>query len=213
MAAEPVTSVLVADDHPLFLEGLVAALASEPSIQVVAAAADGAEAVRLASELQPRVAVLDLHMPEFNGIEATRRLVECSPETKVLVLTMVENDEAIFGALRAGAAGYLLKGASRHQIVRAVHAVAEGGAVFSSEVAQRVIRGQPSSADHGPKGTELTARELEVAELAAQGLTNSAIAERLCLSQKTVRNYVSNVILKLHVEDRAGLAQRLREKH
>jgi DNA-binding NarL/FixJ family response regulator len=201
--------VIVADDHPLYLEGLVAALTGEPEIDVVGQALDGEAALRLAVELQPDVAVLDIHMPLANGIEVTRRLAEVAPHTKALMLTMLENDESIHGAIKAGATGYLLKGAKRKEIVRAVQTVASGGVVFSGAVADRLLptAGTEPPARLTPSG--ITVREREVAELVAAGLTNTAIANRLHLSQKTVRNYVSGIMVKLHAETRADVARRL----
>ena len=205
--------VLVVDDHPLYREGLVGAISTMPGQRVVGEAGDGAEAVRLAAELTPDVVVMDLHMPELNGVDATRAISSAQPEVAVLVLTMLEGDESVFAAVRAGAKGYLLKGADRAEIARALDAVAHGEVVFSSSIAQRVLAffagGRPgTSAEPFP---ELTEREREVLDLVARGLTNAEIARRLFVSDKTVRNHVSNVFAKLHVTGRAEAVARARD--
>jgi DNA-binding NarL/FixJ family response regulator len=204
--------VIVADDHPIYREGLVTALSSLDGVEVVAEAGTGVEAVRAAEELAPDVVVMDLHMPEMNGIEATRRLSEAAPEVAVLALTMLEDDESVFAALRAGAKGYLVKGAQRRDIARAVEAVARGELIIGSSVAARAqaafaARDRPRS---GPF-PELTDREHEILDLIARGLTNQAIASRLVVSQKTVRNHVSNIFMKLGAADRAAAIVRARE--
>ena len=205
--------VLVVDDHPLYREGLVTAISTMPGKEVVGEAANGEEALRLAKTLGPDVVVMDLHMPVMNGVEATRRLTEEVPAAAVLVLTMLENDESVFAAVRAGAKGYLLKGADRSEIARALDAVAHGEVVFSAGIAGRVLAyfaaGRP-----GPEVRpfpELTDREREILDLVARGLTNAAIARRLFLSDKTVRNHVSNVFTKLHVAGRAEAVARARD--
>jgi DNA-binding NarL/FixJ family response regulator len=190
--------ILLADDHPLFRDGLRALLGSIEDGVVVGEAATGGEAVARTLELQPDVVVMDLHMPELSGIEATRQIVETSPHVGVLVLTMNENDDAVFAAMRAGARGYLLKGSTQAEILHAIRAVGSGEAVFGPAIARRLIeyfsstRGGPSQAF-----PELTAREREVLDLLAQGESNAAIARRFTLSQKTVRNHVSNIFNKL----------------
>jgi DNA-binding NarL/FixJ family response regulator len=195
--------VAVADDHPLFREGLRGALAACPDIDVVGTAATGAEAIALCAEHQPDVVVMDVHMPEVNGIAATRRIVAESPHIGVLVLTMFDEDENVFQAMRAGARGYLLKGADSDDIVRAVRAVAAGDAIFGPALARRLIGffvpGRTSALPFG----ELTQREREILELVAQGRSNADIAKVLYVSPKTVRNHVSNVFAKLQVTDRA----------
>jgi DNA-binding NarL/FixJ family response regulator len=171
--------ILLADDHPLFREGLKALLASVPDAEVAGEAASGEEAVAQALELQPDVVVMDLHMPEPGGIEATRRIVETSPHVGVLVLTMIEDDDAVFAAMRAGARGYLLKGSSQTEILHAVRAVGSGEAVFGPAIAQRLID-YFSAGSSGPAQAfpELTQREREVLELIARGENNAAIAHR-----------------------------------
>ncbi len=207
------TRVLVVDDHPLYREGLVTAITTMAAMEVVGEAGDGEEAVRVALDVRPDVVVMDLHMPVLNGVEATRRLTAQAPEIAVLVLTMLENDESVFAAVRAGAKGYLLKGADRAEIGRALDAVAHGEVVFSAGIAGRVqawfAAGRPGAA--ASPFPELTEREREVLDLVARGLTNAAIARRLVVSDKTVRNHVSNVFAKLHVAGRAEAVARARD--
>ena len=203
--------ILLADDHPLFRDGLKALLGSVADAEVVGEAATGVQVVELVLELQPDVVVMDLHMPELNGIEATRRIVEASPHVGVLVLTMVEDDDAVFAAMRAGARGYLVKGSSQAEILSAIRAVGAGEAVFGPAIARRLIE-YFSSASVSPQAfPELTHREREVLELIAQGQSNTAIARELTISQKTVRNHVSNVFTKLQVVDRAQAIVKARE--
>ena len=205
--------VLVVDDHPLYRDGLVTAIAAMPDVEVVGDAGDGAAAVGMARELEPDVVVMDLHMPELNGIDATRRIVADRPDTAVLVLTMLESDDSVFAAMRAGARGYLLKGADRAEIGRALEAVANGEVVFSAGIASRVLSffaAGPSAPAVTPFPT-LTEREREILDLVARGLTNTAIAQRLVLSSKTVRNHVSNVFTKLQVAGRAEAVAQARD--
>jgi DNA-binding NarL/FixJ family response regulator len=204
--------ILLADDHPLFRDGLRALLVSAAEAEVVGEAATGEEAVASALELQPDVVVMDLHMPEVSGVEATRRIVQTSPHIGVLVLTMIEDDDAVFAAMRAGARGYLLKGSSQAEILSAIQAVGAGEAVFGPAIAQRLIEYFSSSPSGPPHAfPQLTQREHEVLELIAQGESNPAIAQRLVLSQKTVRNHVSNIFNKLQVVDRAHAIVKARE--
>ncbi|MGI5243616.1 response regulator [Dactylosporangium sp. CA-139066] len=204
--------VLVADDHPIFRDGLAVLLGSVGGIDVVGTAATGVEAVELAVRLRPAVVVMDVQMPELNGIEATRRLAAEAPEVGVVVLTMSEDDGTVFSAVRAGARGYLVKGAEQEEIVRAINTVASGGAVFGATLARRIAEffaaGPPAATEAFP---ELTAREREILELLAAGRSNAQIAQALFLSQKTVRNNVSNVFAKLQVADRAEAIVRARE--
>jgi DNA-binding NarL/FixJ family response regulator len=204
--------VLVVDDHPLYREGLVMALDTMDQVEVVGQAADGTTAVELATSLAPDVVIMDLHLPGMSGVEATRQLLTGRPDTGVLVLTMLEGDDSLFAAMRAGARGYVLKGADRGEIERALRTVAAGEVVFSSGVAASVtawFRAGGSTAQE--PFPELTEREREVLDLVARGLTNTEIAARLVLSDKTVRNHVSNVFAKLHVTNRSGAVARARD--
>ncbi|GAA4256035.1 response regulator transcription factor [Dactylosporangium darangshiense] len=204
--------VIVADDHPIFRDGLAVLLGSVGGIEVVGTAATGLEAVELALSLRPGVVVMDVQMPGLNGIEATRRLAAEAPEVGVVVLTMSEDDGTVFTAVRAGARGYLVKGAEQEEIVRAINTVASGGAVFGATLARRIAEffaaGPPAATEAFP---QLSAREREILELLAAGRSNAQIAQALFLSQKTVRNNVSNVFAKLQVADRAEAIVRARE--
>ncbi|HET6711440.1 MULTISPECIES: response regulator transcription factor [unclassified Amycolatopsis] len=203
--------VLVVDDHPLFRIGVGTLLAAEPGIAVVGEAASGADAVASAAALQPDVVVMDLHLPDLSGIQATRHIVAANPGTGVLMLTMADESESVFAAMRAGARGYLLKDAEPDEIIRAVQAVARREAIFGPDIANRVLAffNQPPASE--PVFPELTGREREVLALIAAGHSNSVIASRLCLSPKTVRNHISNVFAKLHVADRAEAIVRARD--
>jgi DNA-binding NarL/FixJ family response regulator len=209
-SAEP-TRVLIVDDHPVFRDGLRLLLASEEDIAVVEAG-DGAAAIASAADLQPDVVVMDLHLPGVDGVEATRAIVRTSPHIGVLVLTMFDDDESVFAVMRAGARGFLLKGTARAEILQAVRAVAAGSAVFGPTIARRVIDyfAAPRPAVDPQLFPELTGREREVLALVAAGETNEAIARRLSVSPKTVRNHVSNIFTKLQVADRAQAIVRAR---
>lgn len=203
--------VLIADDHPAFRAGL-RFLLKPTDIEVVGEATTGVEAIARAHELVPDVILMDLRMPELNGIEATAQIVAAAPNTGIIVLTMFEQDESLFAAMRAGARGYLLKGADRDEIVRAVRAVQAGEALFGPFVAQRLITFFSQSTAHATTAfPQLTIREREVLHLIAAGRTNAAIADELVLSLKTVRNHVSNIFTKLRVADRAAAIIKARE--
>ncbi len=204
--------VLIVDDHPLFRDGLRGLLESVGDMEVCGEAASGEEAVSRSLELQPDVVLMDLNMPGWDGIEATRRIVLDSPRANVLVVTMYEDDESVFSALRAGARGYVLKGASQAETLRAIRAVGNGEAIFGPGIASRVMR-YFASGFSAPAAVfpELTERETEILRLIAQGRTNEDIAEALVLSLKTVRNHVSNICGKLQVADRAQAVIRARE--
>jgi DNA-binding NarL/FixJ family response regulator len=203
--------VLIADDHPLVRAGLQAALASVPDVEIVAEAATGSAAIREAALHQPDVVVMDLQMPDLNGIEATRELGRVVPSAAVLVLTMFDDDDWVFAAMRAGARGYVLKGAEQHEIARAIMAVAAGEAIFGPAVATRVLAYFASPPRAPTPFPELTAREREVLDLIAAGHTNHQIAERLGLSVKTVANHISAIFAKLQVADRTQAILRARD--
>jgi DNA-binding NarL/FixJ family response regulator len=204
--------VLIADDHPVFRSGLVALLERVPTVAVVGEARTGTEAVQAAAEHGPDVIVMDIQMPELNGIEATREIVRTAPDARVLVLTMFEDDDSVFSAMRAGARGYVLKGADQAEIVRAIEALGNGDAIFGPGVANRVMQFFAGAASLSPKPfPDLTDREREVLELVARGLGNPEITRRLVVSPKTVRNHVSNILGKLRVADRSQAIVRARE--
>ncbi len=204
--------VLIADDHPLFREGMRGRLDRAADIEVVGEAASGDEAAQLAKTLNPDVILMDIKMPGMNGIEATRDIVQTSPEIGVLVITMFEDNDSVFAAMRAGARGYLLKGADQEEVLRAVTTVANGGAVFGAALARRIAEFF-AAVPSGPAAAfpQLTAREREVLDLVAAGRSNAQIAATLFLSPKTVRNNVSNIFAKLHVADRAEAIIRARD--
>lgn len=207
---EPIR-ILIADDHTLFRDGLTALFASLPDLVVVGQAATGAEAITLAEQHQPDVVLMDIQMPGINGIEATRQIVQTSPHIGVIIVTMFEDNDSVFAAMRAGARGYVLKGAGQEEMERTIQAVARGEALFGSAIASRLMNffAGPKPAD-GPLFAELTEREREVLTLIAQGVNNGEIAHRLSLSVKTVRNHVSNIFSKLQVVDRAQAIIRAR---
>lgn len=206
-------TVLIAEDHPVFRDGLRALVGALDGGQVVAEAANGDDAVEQALAVQPDVIVMDLNLPGTDGVEATRRIVTASPHVRVLVLTMFDDEDSVFAAMRAGARGYLLKDADQAEIARAIEAVADGEAIFGPAVATRVLAYFASSGDARASSVfpNLTEREHEVLELVAQGHANAAIAWRLGLSEKTIRNHVSNIFTKLQVADRAQAIVRARE--
>ncbi|MDX1616779.1 MAG: response regulator transcription factor [Candidatus Promineifilaceae bacterium] len=205
--------ILIADDHPVFRFGLRALLDAEPGLTVVGEAQDGEEAVRLAAAQQPDVVLMDINMPELNGIEATRQIVARWPDAAVLIISMLD-DDSVFAALRAGARGYILKGAEPQETLQAIRSVARGEAIFSPGMAERVLAyfaRPPAAAEPAEPFPELTPREREVLELIGQGYTNNAIAEQLVLSPKTVRNQVSTIYSKLQVAGRAEAIIKARE--
>ena len=200
--------VLLADDHPAFLRGLAAMLAESGEVESVGTAGTGRAAVDAVRNLRPDAVVMDLHMPDLDGVEATARIVREAPGTAVLVLTMHDDDASLRAALQAGASGYLLKEAGGPDIVRALAGVVNGDAVFGRTLAPRVLRSvaaDPTPA--GPPFPMLTGREVEVLDLLARGRSNAQIAAALFLSAKTVRNHVSNILVKLPAADRHAAAE------
>jgi DNA-binding NarL/FixJ family response regulator len=214
VTAEPLR-LLIADDHPAFRAGLRLLLESLDGgeIEVVGEAENGEQALRLAVELAPDVIVMDLQMPGLGGVETTRRVVAATPHVRVLVLTMFEDENSVFAALRAGAHGYVLKGSGQEQLARAIRAVADGESIFSPAIAARVIEsfGRSGVSRRPLVFPELTAREREVLDLIARGLSNPEITRRLVLSPKTVRNHVSNILAKLQARDRSAAIVQARE--
>jgi DNA-binding NarL/FixJ family response regulator len=206
--------IFIAEDHPLFRKGMISLLSSVPEFEVVGQAATGEEAVVRAAQLQPDVVLMDLQMPEVNGIEATRTILQESPSVCILVVTLFEDDESVFMALRAGARGYVLKDANEEEMVHAIRAVGRGEAIFSPAIATRVLAyfaASPAGATPPQLFPTLTDREREILTLIAQGHPNPSIARQLSLSTKTVGNYVSNIFTKLQVADRAQAIIRARE--
>lgn len=205
--------VLIADDHPLVRSGMRALLTATEDLEVVAEAATGIEAVSLATRMQPDVVIMDVRMPGLNGIEATRRILEANPQIRILVVTLIEDDDSVFAALRAGARGYVLKEAGEGEVLRAIRTVSNGDAIFSSAIAQRLIDffAAPRPASPAVPFPELTEREREILTLIAQGRSNAEIAELLVISLKTVRNYISSIFSKLQVTDRAQAIVRARD--
>ncbi len=205
--------VVIADDHPAFLAGLGALLGSRPEVDVVGEATTGAEAVRVVAATRPDVVVMDLRMPGMTGIDATRQLLQELPTVGVLVLTMLEEDDSVFAAMRAGARGYLLKGAGQEDIVRAIVAVGRGEAIFGPSIARRVLAhfARPATSADNQPFPELTQREREVLDAIARGEPNPEIARRLQISGKTVKNYVSAIFAKMQVADRSQAIVRARE--
>ena len=213
MSDEPVR-IMVVDDHRLFRDGLIALLGDATDTQVVGVAATGAEAIEELASARPDVVLMDIMMPDMNGIEATRKIRAEHPETQVVMLTMLEDDDSLFAAMCAGAHGYILKGSDKADVLRTVRAVASGEALFGPAIAEKLTaffqqaEGEGMSVSPFP---ELTDREREVLDLIAGGLDNATIADQLYISGKTVSNHISNVFAKLHVSDRAQAIVAARE--
>lgn len=211
-----IIKVLIADDHIFYREGVRALLSNVPNIEVIGEANNGEEAIAQAKDLQPNVILMDLKMPGMNGIDATRKIHETYPNIGTLVITMFDDDDSVFAAMRAGARGYLLKDADKDEVVRAIVAVERGEAIFSPAIAQRMMQyfSAPSASskkNQPAEFAELTDRELEILDLIAQGHNNLVISNKLSLSIKTVQNYVSSILTKLQVADRAQAIVRARE--
>ncbi|NWG08644.1 MAG: response regulator transcription factor [Chloroflexi bacterium] len=207
--------LMIADDHKLFREGIKALLAVTDDIEIIGEAEDGDSVLQQARELEPDVILMDINMPGLNGIRATEQILEKQPQTRIIMLTMIEDDASIFHAMRAGARGYLLKGADPQEVLSVIRAVAEGQALFGPAIAARLMNYfKELSAKPAVSGTpfpELTERELEILRLISQGLNNQEIARKLFLSPKTIRNHITNIFSKLQVADRAQAIVRARE--
>jgi DNA-binding NarL/FixJ family response regulator len=206
-------NVLIADDHPLFRKGMRTLLDSMPETAVVGEATTGQEAVDLALALNPDIVLMDLKMPEGGGLWAIGQLTRRMPDARILVVTLFEDDESVFTALKAGARGYVLKDADEGEMMRAIQAVAQGEAIFSPTVASRLMDyfTATRTSRHAEAFPDLTDREREVLALIARGRSNSEIAEELSISLKTVRNHASNIFNKLQVADRTQAAIRARD--
>lgn len=207
--------LMIADDHKLFREGIKALLAVTNDIEIIGEAEDGGSVLQQARELEPDVILMDINMPGLNGIRATEQILEKQPQTRIIMLTMLEDDASIFHAMRAGARGYLLKGADPQEVLSVIRAVAEGQALFGPAIAARLMNYfkelSAKPAVSGAPFPELTEREMEVLRLISQGLNNQDIARKLFLSPKTVRNHITNIFSKLQVADRAQAIVRARE--
>jgi DNA-binding NarL/FixJ family response regulator len=198
--------IVVADDHPVVREGLIAVLATQRDFEIIGEASTGLQAVSRALELRPDVMLLDLEMPEIDGVEAIRRIRSQAPEVRIVVFTAFDRDEQILGALREGAVGYLLKGAAREEVFRAVRVARAGGSLIEPVVASKLLRQVRDDPD------ELTAREQEVLELVALGLTNRQIAKRLFVSERTVKFHVSAILSKLGAGNRTEAVAMARDR-
>ena len=208
---EPI-QVLIADDHTLFRAGLHALLNLFPDIQVIGEASTGEETITKAEALQPDIILMDIQMPGVNGIEATRRILRTSPNIGIIVVTMFEDDDSVFSAMRAGARGYILKEAGEEEVLLAIRAVSRGEAIFGPAIARRLMHffSRPHL-EPDLVFPELTEREREILDLIARGENNAEIAQRLVLSPHTVRNHISNIFSKLQVADRAEAIIRARD--
>lgn len=202
--------ILIADDHTIFRKGVSALLKSLPNMDVVGEAADGQAVVQMAKELEPDVILMDIQMPHQNGIDATRMILESHPDIKIIILTMFEDEQSTFSAMRAGAKGYILKGASQAEMIRSIEGVADGQMIFGAGIATQMIAFFGNRASSTPL-PELTDREREVLGYIADGYRNSEIAEKLVISPKTLRNHISNIFGKLQVSDREEAIRRARD--
>ncbi len=212
--SEQVVRILVVDDHKLFREGLIALLNAAPETEVLGEASTGKEAITQVETLAPDVVLMDIQMPDVNGIEATRRLLTDHPDVGVIMLTMLEDDNSLFAAMCAGARGYILKGADKAEVLRTIKAVAEGQALFGPAIAARLTTFFQKGAQIETAVIpfpELTDREREVLTLIAQGLSNNDIAAQLFISNKTVSNHISNIFNKLQVANRSQAIAKARD--
>jgi len=205
--------VLIADDHQLFRDGLRALILSAPDMEVAGEASTGKQAVKLGIDNKPDVILMDIQMPDLDGIEATRALIQADPNLNILMVTMFEDDQSVFAAMRAGAKGYILKGAKHDEMLRAIRAVGSGEAIFSPGIASKMMSFFTSSrAEAFPEEfSDLTDREREILTLIARGKSNTEIADSLFISVKTVRNHLSNIFNKLQVADRTQAAIKARD--
>lgn len=202
--------MIVIDDHPVVRSGLKAVLATSPGFEHVGEGSTGEEAVELAERLLPDVIIMDINMPTMDGLEASRRVAAACPSVAVLVLTMHDDDDTLFAAMRAGARGYLLKGSEQEEVMRAITSVAAGNAIFGPGIADRVLSYFSGPKRDQPSFPELTTRERDVLDLLAGGLSNHAISRQLGVSPKTAANHVSNILNKLQAADRAEAIVRAR---
>ena len=200
------TTVLIVDDHPVFRDGLAGLLATVPDVSLTGSVGNAAEALAIVTENAPDVVLMDLNLPGTSGVEATRLVLQAAPSTAVLVVTMVDDDDSVLAAMRAGARGYVLKGATAGEISAAIRTVAEGGAVFGAGIAARLVSASAAPAAKPSPGPDLTPREREVLALLADGASNKQIARALDLSLKTVQNHVSRILDKLQAADRTQAA-------
>jgi DNA-binding NarL/FixJ family response regulator len=208
-------SIVIVDDHQIFRDGLKLLFDNTPDMQVIAEAESGADALEKLAGLEPDLILMDIHMPDKNGIDVTRELKQRNPAHKILILTMFEDNQSVFAAMRAGALGYVLKGVNHAEMIQTVRIAVAGGVVFSAQIAEHILQWFGQGGKQPAKVTavelpELTQREQAVLELVAAGCDNPTIADRLTVTEKTVRNYVSQLLKKLEVNDRQAAAEKAR---